>query len=240
MPILTVKDLHVRVAGRPVLQGVDLELEPGQVHALMGPNGSGKSTLALALAGHPTYEVVRGQVLLDGQDLLSLPPHERARAGLFLAFQYPPEVEGVKLREFLRLACSVRGKGFCEFQKAFPQALARLNMEEFRDRELNLGFSGGEKKRAELMQLYLLRPRVALLDEPDSGVDVDALRLIAEVIAEMAQAGTAVLVITHYPRIFRYVPPARVFVLWQGKIAEQGGPELAWKIGEHGFEVVRR
>lgn len=240
MPILTVRNLHVRVVGKPVLQGVDLELEPGQVHALMGPNGSGKSTLALALAGHPAYEVTQGQVFLDGQDLLALPPHERARAGLFLAFQYPPEVEGVKLRELLRLACGVRGQGFCEFQKAFPQALARLKMEEFRDRELNLGFSGGEKKRAELMQLYLLRPRVALLDEPDSGVDVDSLRLIAEVIAEMAKAGTAILVITHYPRILQYVPPARVFVLWQGRIVEQGGPELAWKIGEQGFEVVRK
>ncbi len=240
MPILTVRDLHVRVAGKPVLQGVDLELEPGQVHALMGPNGSGKSTLALALAGHPAYEVTRGQVFLDGQDLLGSPPHERARAGLLLAFQYPPEVEGVRLREFLRLACSVRGQKFCDFQKAFPQALTRLNMEEFRDRELNLGFSGGEKKRAELMQLYMLRPKVALLDEPDSGVDVDALRLIAEVIAEMAETGTAVLVITHYPRVFTHVPPARVFVLWQGKIVEQGGSELAWKIGELGFEVVRK
>lgn len=240
MSVLTVRDLHVRVAGKLVLRGVDLDLEPGQIHALMGPNGSGKTTLVLALAGHPAYEVIRGQALLDGRDLLALPPHERARAGLFLAFQNPPEVEGVRLREFLRLACSARGLGFCEFQRSFPQALARLRMEEFHNRELNLGFSGGEKKRAELMQLYLLRPRVALLDEPDSGVDVDALRLIAEVIAEMAEAGTAVLVITHYPRLFSHLSPAKVFVLWQGKIAEEGGPELAWKIEESGFEVVRK
>lgn len=240
MAILTVNDLHVRVGGKLVLRGVDLSLEGGRVHALMGPNGSGKSTLALALAGHPEYEVVKGQAFLDGQSLLDLPPHERARAGLFVAFQYPPEVEGVKLREFLRLACMERGKGFCEFQKSLPQALARLQLEEFRDRELNVGFSGGEKKRAELLQLYLLRPKVALLDEPDSGVDVDALRLIAEVIREMAEAGTAVLIITHYPRLLEYVSPAEVFVLLDGKIVDRGGPELAWRIGEAGFEVVRR
>ncbi len=240
MSILTVRNLHVTVEGRPILRGVDLDLEAGQIHALMGPNGSGKSTLALALAGHPAYQVGQGQATLDGQDLLVLSPHERARAGLFVAFQYPPEVEGVKMREFLRLACGERGKGFCEFQKAFPQALARLKMEVFRDRELNVGFSGGEKKRAELLQLYMLRPKVALLDEPDSGVDVDALRLIAEVIREMADSGTAVLIITHYPRLLEYVPPEKVFVLLDGRIVDHDGPELAWRIGEAGFEVVRK
>lgn len=239
MPIFTVRDLHVQVENRLILRGVDLDLEPGQIHVLMGPNGSGKSTLALALAGHPAYRVVRGQALLDGRDLLSLSPHERARAGLFVAFQYPPEVEGVKLRELLRLACAERGQGFCEFQEKFPQALSRLRLEDFRDRELNVGFSGGEKKRAELLQLYLLRPKVALLDEPDSGVDVDALRLIAEVIEEMAAAGTAVLLITHYPRLLAYLPPAAVFVLGEGQVMEQGGPELAWQIEEIGFGGVR-
>jgi len=240
MTALAVRDLHVRVGDKVVLQGVDLELSSGVIHALMGPNGSGKSTLALALAGHPAYEVVRGQALLDGQDLLSLPPHERARAGLFVAFQHPPEVEGVKLREFLRLACAARGQGFCEFQKAFPRALERLHLAEFRERELHVGFSGGEKKRAELLQLYLLRPKVALLDEPDSGVDVDALRLIAEVIREMAEAGTAVLIITHYPRLLEHVPPSKVFVLLDGRIAGWGGPELAERISREGFEGVRR
>lgn len=240
MPVLTVRDLHVLVGDKPVLRGVDLDLDPGQIHALMGPNGSGKSTLALALAGHPAYTVVRGQAILDGQDLLALPPHERARAGLFLAFQQPPEVEGVKLREFLRVACAARGKGFCEFQKAFPQALARLRLTDFRDRELHVGFSGGEKKRAELLQLYLLRPKVALLDEPDSGVDVDALKLIAEVVQEMAEWGTTVLLITHYPRLLEHVRPAEVFVLLDGKIVEHGGPDLAYKIGEKGFAGVRR
>ncbi|MCS7217188.1 MAG: Fe-S cluster assembly ATPase SufC [Candidatus Bipolaricaulota bacterium] len=240
MAALVVRDLAVRVGDKLVLQDVDLELAPARIHALMGPNGSGKSTLALALAGHPAYAVVRGQALLEGQDLLPLPPEARARAGLLVAFQNPPEVEGVKLREFLRLACAERGQGFCEFQKAFPLALARLRLQDFRDRELNVGFSGGEKKRAELLQLYLLRPKVALLDEPDSGVDVDALKLIAEVIREMAEAGTAVLLITHNPRLLTYLPPAQVFVLLDGRIAECGGPELACKIGEEGFEVVRR
>lgn len=240
MNALEVHDLWVRVGDKLILRGVDFALEPGQVHALMGPNGSGKSTLALALAGHPEYQVVKGRALLEGRDLLALPPYERARAGLFVAFQYPPEVEGVKLREFLRLACGERGKGFCEFQRIFPQALARLKMEDFRDRELNVGFSGGEKKRAELLQLYMLRPKVALLDEPDSGVDVDALRLIAEVIKEMAAAGTAVLIITHYPRLLEYVPPEKVFVLLDGRIVDHDGPELAWRIGEAGFEVVRK
>jgi len=240
MSVLEVRELHVQVGDKLILKGVDLRLEKGEIHALMGPNGSGKSTLALALAGHPDYRVIQGEVFLDGQSLLSLPPHERAKAGLFVAFQYPPEVEGVKLREFLRLACGVRGHGFCEFQKHFPQALSRLRLEDFRDRELNVGFSGGEKKRAELLQLYLLRPKVALLDEPDSGVDVDALRLIADVIEEMANAGTAVLLISHYPRLLDLLPVERVYVLFDGRIMEEGGPELARRIEEGGFEVVRR
>jgi Fe-S cluster assembly ATP-binding protein len=234
-----VQDLHVRVEDKLVLRGVSFELFPGQIYALMGPNGSGKTTLALALAGHPAYRVVRGQAILDGQDLLSLPPHERARSGFFVAFQQPPEVEGVRLREFLRLACAERGKGFCDFHKAFPTSLTRLHMEEFGDRELNVGFSGGERKRAELLQLYLLRPKVALLDEPDSGVDVDYLRLIAQVIQEMAEMGTAVLIITHYPRLLEHLPPTEVLVLLDGQIVKRGGPELAWTIVKAGFEAVR-
>ena len=240
MPVLTVEGLHVSVDGKPVLRGVDLALEPGRVHALMGPNGSGKSTLALSLAGEPGYEVTRGRALLDGEDLLSLPPFERARKGLFLAFQYPPEIEGVSLREFLRLACAERGQGFCEFHKSYPQAIARLKMEGFDGRELNVGFSGGEKKRSELLQLFLLKPKVALLDEPDSGVDVDALKLIGGAICDLAEGGTAVLSITHYPRILEHVPLSDVFVLNSGRIVEHGGPELAHRIGEQGFEVVRR
>ncbi|QAA76232.1 MAG: Iron-sulfur cluster assembly ATPase protein SufC [Candidatus Bipolaricaulis sibiricus] len=239
MPILAVDDLHVAVGEKPVLRGVDLALEPGRVHALMGPNGSGKSTLALSLAGSPGYVVTRGRAILDGADLLALPPVERARKGLFLGFQYPPEIEGVSLREFLRLACAERGQGFCEFHKSYPQAIARLKMDAFDGRELNVGFSGGEKKRSELLQLLLLKPKVALLDEPDSGVDVDALRLIAGGIRDLAESGAAVLIITHYPRILDHVPLSEVFVLDEGRVVEQGGPELAHRIGEQGFEVVR-
>lgn len=239
MSVLEVRDLHVQVGDKLILKGVDLILEKGKIHALMGPNGSGKSSLALALAGHPAYRIVRGEVFLDGQDLLPRPPHERAKAGLFVAFQYPPEVEGVKLLEFMRLACGVRGQGLCEFQKHFPLALSRLRLEDFRDRELNVGFSGGEKKRAELLQLYLLRPKAALLDEPDSGVDVDALRLIAEVIGEMAAFGIAVLLISHYPRLLDLLPVERVYVLLDGRIVEEGGPALAQRIETEGFEVVR-
>ncbi len=239
MPVLVIEDLHVSVGREPILRGVNLALNPGRVHALMGPNGSGKSTLALSLAGGPGYEVTRGRASLDGEELLSLPPFERARKGLFLAFQYPPEIEGVSLREFLRLACAERGQGFCEFHKSYPQAIGQLRMEAFDGRELNVGFSGGEKKRSELLQLYLLKPKVALLDEPDSGVDVDALRLIAGAIRTLAESGAAVLIITHYPRILEHVPLSDVFVLDGGRIVEHGGPELAHRIGEQGFEVVR-
>ena len=240
MPILKIKDLHVSVEGQPILKGVSLALEEGKIHALMGPNGSGKSTLAFALAGHPDYRVERGRVLLSGEDITHLPPDQRAKMGLFLAFQYPPEVEGVRLREFMRLACGDQGHGFCEFQEAYPKAVRRLSLEELADRELNVGFSGGEKKRAELLQVWLLRPRVALLDEPDSGVDVDAVKVIARAIRELAEAGTTVLIITHYPRILEHVPPARVFVLQEGRIVQAGGPELARTIEAEGFKAVQR
>jgi len=240
MAILETRDLYVSVGGTPILKGVDLALEQGKVHALMGPNGSGKSTLAFAVAGHPAYRIERGKILLSGVDITHLPANERAKKGLFLALQYPPEVEGVRLREFMRLACGDQGHGFCEFREAYPKAVKSLSLEELADRELNVGFSGGEKKRAELMQAWLLRPKVALLDEPDSGVDVDAVKVIARAIRELADSGTAVLVITHYPRILEHVPPARVFVLEDGRISQVGGPELAHAIEARGFKAVRR
>jgi len=239
MAMLQIEDLHVSVEGQPILRGVNLSLEAGKVHALMGPNGSGKSTLALALAGHPDYRIERGRVVLAGEDITRLAPDERAKKGLFLAFQYPPEVEGVRLREFMRLACGDHGHGFCEFRDLYPQAVQRLHMEDLAERELNVGFSGGEKKRAELLQAWLLRPKVALLDEPDSGVDVDAVKVIARTMRELASSGTAVLVITHYPRILEHVPPARVFVLEEGRITQEGGPELARAIEARGFKAVR-
>ncbi len=239
MAILEVRDLIVSVEGNRILNGVSFALEKGRVHALMGPNGSGKSTLAFALAGHPDYTVEGGQILLESEDITRLPAYERARRGLFLGFQYPPEVEGVKLREFLRLAAANCHAPFCEFQKLYLESLTYFRMEELGERELNVGFSGGEKKRSELLQMRVLRPKVALLDEPDSGVDVDALRLIAAGIEEAARLGSAVLLITHYPRILEHLPLSRIFVLDEGKIVKEGGPELAWEIERRGYEAVR-
>ncbi len=232
-------DLVVSVEGKRILNGISFALEEGRIHVLMGPNGSGKSTLAFAIAGHPDYVIESGRILLAGEDITALPAYERARKGLFLGFQYPPEVEGVKLREFLRLAAAHCQEPFCEFQKVFQESLVYFRMEELGNRELNVGFSGGEKKRAELLQMRVLRPRVALLDEPDSGVDVDALRLIAAGIEEAARSGTAVLLITHYPRILEHLPPAKVFVLDGGRIVREGGPELAREIERTGYEAVR-
>ncbi len=232
-------DLVVSVEGKRILEGVSFALEEGRIHVLMGPNGSGKSTLAFTIAGHPDYVVESGRILLAGEDITALPAYERARRGLFLGFQYPPEVEGVKLREFLRLAAAHCQEPFCEFQKLFLESLVYFRMEELGNRELNVGFSGGEKKRAELLQMRVLRPRVALLDEPDSGVDVDGLRLIAAGIEEAARSGTAVLLITHYPRILEYLPPAKVFVLDGGRIVREGGPELAREIERTGYGAVR-
>ncbi|MGY4707345.1 Fe-S cluster assembly ATPase SufC [Candidatus Bipolaricaulota sp. J31] len=239
MAILEVADLVVSVGGKRILNGVTLSLEEGKVYALMGPNGSGKSTLAFAIAGHPDYVVESGRILLAGEDITGLPAYERARRGLFLGFQYPPEVEGVKLQEFLRLAAANCQEPFCEFQKLYRDALKYLDMEDLGDRELNVGFSGGEKKRSELLQMRVLRPKVALLDEPDSGVDVDALRLIASGIEDAARSGTAVLLITHYPRILEHLPPAKVFVLDEGRIVREDGPELAWEIERAGYGAVR-
>ena len=232
-------DLVVSVEGKRILNGVSFALEEGRIHVLMGPNGSGKSTLAFTIAGHPDYVVESGRILLAGEDITALPAYERARRGLFLGFQYPPEVEGVKLREFLRLAAAHCQEPFCEFQKIFQESLVYFRMEELGNRELNVGFSGGEKKRAELLQMRVLRPRVALLDEPDSGVDVDGLRLIAAGIEEAARSGTAVLLITHYPRILEHLPPAKVFVLDGGRIVREGGPELAREIERTGYGAVR-
>lgn len=232
-------DLVVSVEGKRILEGVSFALEEGRIHVLMGPNGSGKSTLAFTIAGHPDYVVESGRILLAGEDITALPAYERARRGLFLGFQYPPEVEGVKLREFLRLAAAHCQEPFCEFQKIFQESLVYFRMEELGNRELNVGFSGGEKKRAELLQMRVLRPRVALLDEPDSGVDVDGLRLIAAGIEEAARSGTAVLLITHYPRILEHLPPAKVFVLDGGRIVREGGSELAREIERTGYGAVR-
>lgn len=240
MATLEVQDLHVAVEDTPILAGVTLTLDAGQTHAIMGPNGSGKSTLAYALAGHPKYTVTGGSVLLDGEDVLAMSVDERARAGLFLAMQYPVEVPGVSVSNFLRAsATAVRGEApaLRHWVKEQKEAMARLEMDPvFAQRNVNEGFSGGEKKRHEILQLELLAPKVALLDETDSGLDVDALRVVSEGINRVRATGsTATLLITHYTRILRYVQPDVVHVFVKGRIVASGGRELADELEANGY-----
>ena len=245
MSTLEIKDLHVSVATedgpKEILKGVDLTVDSGQTHAIMGPNGSGKSTLAYAIAGHPKYEVTGGTVTLDGQDVLSMTVDERARAGLFLAMQYPVEVPGVSMANFLRSAATaVRGQApkLRTWVKEVKGAMSDLDIDpEFAERSVNEGFSGGEKKRHEIVQLELLKPKTAILDETDSGLDIDALRVVAEGVNRVRDTGeTGLLLITHYTRILRYVTPDYVHVFVGGRIVEEGGPELAEKLEADGYE----
>jgi Fe-S cluster assembly ATP-binding protein len=241
MSTLEIRDLKVAVEDKEILRGVNLTVKSGETHAIMGPNGSGKSTLAYAIAGHPKYTVTGGQVLLDGVDLLELSVDERARAGLFLAMQYPVEVPGVSVSNFLRTAVtSVRGEApkLREFAKDLKGGMDALAIDAaFAQRNLNEGFSGGEKKRHEILQLELLKPKIAVLDETDSGLDVDALRVVSEGINRFRASGeTGVLLITHYTRILRYVKPDFVHVFAAGKVVEEGGPELADKLEAEGYE----
>jgi Fe-S cluster assembly ATP-binding protein len=249
--VLTIANLHVAIDGKEILKGVDLTIRQGEVHALMGPNGSGKSTLSYALAGHPNYEVTEGSATLDGADLLEMEPDERAKAGLFLAFQYPTAIPGVTVANFLRHAVTNirhpdRKEGedlipMRDFRKELRAAMDDLGMDpEFARRYLNEGFSGGEKKRAEVLQLAMLKPAFAILDETDSGLDIDAVRVVSEGVNEVAaKAGTGVLVITHYQRILNYIKPQFVHVLFGGRIVESGGPELVAVLEEKGYEWVR-
>ncbi|MFL6070896.1 MAG: Fe-S cluster assembly ATPase SufC [Actinomycetes bacterium] len=245
MTVLEVRDLHVSVTtddgSRPILKGVDLTIASGETHALMGPNGSGKSTLAYAIAGHPRYAVTSGTVTLDGADVFDLSVDERARAGLFLAMQYPVEVAGVSVTNFLRTAATaVRGEApkVRHWVKEVRETMDQLSMDpSFAERNVNEGFSGGEKKRSELLQLELLKPRIAILDEIDSGLDVDALKVVSEGINRVRASGaTGVMLITHYTRILRYVQPDFVHVFAGGRIAESGGPELAEVLEAEGYE----
>jgi Fe-S cluster assembly ATP-binding protein len=238
---LRVEDLHVSVEDKEILQGVDLEVPQGAVHALMGPNGSGKSTLAYTLMGHPKYLVTSGRVTFDGEDLLPLTADLRAKLGLFLCFQYPTAIPGVTTVNFMRAALRAQGKEMParEFLKRLNDEMAALKIDEsFRARYINDGFSGGEKKRSEILQLAMLRPKLAVLDETDSGLDVDALRTVAEGVTRLAGPDMGVLVITHYPRILEYLRPDVVHVLHAGRVVTSGGADLAKRIEREGYEPI--
>ena len=245
MSTLEVKDLHVSVdnedgTSKEILKGVNLTVNSGETHAVMGPNGSGKSTLSYSIAGHPKYHVTAGSITLDGDDVLAMSVDERARAGLFLAMQYPVEVPGVSMSNFLRTAATaVRGEApkLRHWVKEVKAAMTDLEIDpQFAERSVNEGFSGGEKKRHEILQLGLLKPKIAILDETDSGLDVDALRVVSEGVNRYAEAAHAgVLLITHYTRILRYIRPQFVHVFVDGRIVESGGPELADELEENGY-----
>ena len=240
MSTLEIRDLHVSVEDKQILNGVDLSVSSGEIHAIMGPNGSGKSTLAYAIAGHPKYTITSGSVTLDGVDVLSMTVDERAHAGLFLAMQYPVEVPGVSVSNFLRTAVTaVRGEApkIRTWGKDVKAVMTKLQMDPtFAERSVNEGFSGGEKKRHEIVQLDLLRPKIAILDETDSGLDVDALRTVSEgVVRVHAESNLGVLLITHYTRILRYIKPQFVHVMSAGRIVEEGGEELAAQLEEEGY-----
>jgi Fe-S cluster assembly ATP-binding protein len=245
MATLEIRDLHVSVdvehGTKEILRGVDLTVRSGETHAIMGPNGSGKSTLAYSIAGHPKYTVTAGTVTLDGEDVLSMSVDERARAGLFLAMQYPVEVPGVTVSNFLRTAkTAIDGKApaLRSWVKDVKNAMADLRMDPaFAERNVTEGFSGGEKKRHEILQMELLRPRFAILDETDSGLDVDALKVVSEGVNRVRAGGdVGVLLITHYTRILRYITPDFVHVFVDGKVAEEGGPELAERLEDEGYD----
>ena len=242
--LLEVRDLHASINGTPILKGLNLTIKRGEIHAVMGPNGSGKSTLSKVLAGHTAYEVTSGEVLFEGTNLLDLSPEQRARAGVFLAFQYPIEIPGVGNSQFLRLAYNTvqgaRGKEELdplEFDDLVREKMKLLEMNpEFLDRSVNEGFSGGEKKRNEILQMALLEPRLAILDETDSGLDIDALRIISHGINQLASADNALLLITHYQRMLNYIVPDFVHVIDGGRITKTGGKALALELEERGYD----
>ncbi len=245
MSTLEIKNLHVSVitdqGSKEILRGIDLTIRSGEIHAIMGPNGSGKSTLAYSIAGHPKYEVTEGEILLDGENVLEMSVDERARAGLFLAMQYPVEVPGVSVSNFLRTAkTAISGEApkLREWVSDLKQAMGNLRMDpDFTERNVNEGFSGGEKKRHEILQLELLKPKIAILDETDSGLDVDALRVVSEGVNRAHKTNNlGVLLITHYTRILNYIKPDYVHVFVAGKLAEQGGAELAERLENEGYD----
>ncbi|MCY0887529.1 MAG: Fe-S cluster assembly ATPase SufC [Alicyclobacillaceae bacterium] len=242
---LEIQGLHVAIDGKEIVKGLDLTICGGEIHAIMGPNGTGKSTLASALMGHPRYEVVRGQVLLNGENVLDMSVDERARAGLFLAMQYPAEVSGVSNANFMRQALNAKlGEGHempvLKFHRQLQDRMKKLNVDEsFADRYLNEGFSGGEKKRNEILQMSMLEPKVAILDEIDSGLDIDALKIVAEGVNTLRSPETGFLIITHYQRLLNYIVPDHVHVMMQGRIVKSGGRELAEYLEAHGYDGLK-
>ncbi len=245
MADLVISNLHAAIDGTEILRGIDLELSQGQVHAIMGPNGSGKSTLAHVLMGHPSYEVTSGEVTFKGTDVLELEPDERSRLGIFLAFQYPSAIPGVTVANFLRMAVNAQRRGpdgepnpirIPEFRKLLAENMEQLKIDRsLTSRYLNDGFSGGEKKRMEMLQMAILQPKLAILDETDSGLDIDALRIVSDGVNRLTGPELGVLVITHYARLLQYIRPDRVHVLVEGRIVESGGPEIADKLEAHGY-----
>jgi Fe-S cluster assembly ATP-binding protein len=245
--MLEIRNLHAAIDGKEILRGIDLKVNKGEVHAIMGPNGSGKSTLAKVLAGHPAYEVTAGEVIYDGRNLLEMSPDERAREGVFMAFQYPVEVPGVSNAQFLRLAYNEKQKHLgqeeldpLEFKDLLKEKAALVEMEaSFMTRSVNEGFSGGEKKRNEILQMAVLDPKLSVLDETDSGLDIDALRIVAEGVNKLHHKDKAVIVVTHYQRLLNYIVPDFVHVLSAGRIVKEGGKELALELEEKGYDWLK-
>jgi Fe-S cluster assembly ATP-binding protein len=249
MPQLEIKNLHVSIEDKEILKGLSLTVKTGEIHAIMGPNGTGKSTLAYTLLGHPNYKVTEGEIVFKGQNVLELEPDERSRLGMFLAFQYPVAIPGVTVANFLRTAINSRrraenpedkGVPIPEFRKLLKEKMDMLKMDHtFAGRYLNDGFSGGEKKRAEILQMATLKPEIAILDETDSGLDIDALRVVAEGVNALSGPDLGVLVITHYQRLLNYIKPHFVHIMLDGRIVESGGADLALHLEEQGYDWVR-
>lgn len=245
--MLEIRDLHAAIDGNQILNGINLTVKKGEIHAIMGPNGSGKSTLAKVLAGHPQYEVTAGEVLYEGRNLLEMAPDERARAGVFMAFQYPIEIPGVSNAQFLRLAYNEKQKHLgkdeldpLEFKDLLKERAKVVEMDaSFMSRSVNEGFSGGEKKRNEILQMAVLEPRLAILDETDSGLDIDALRVVANGVNQLQTPDNAIIVVTHYQRLLNYIVPDYVHVLSHGRIAREGGKELALELEEKGYDWIK-
>lgn len=246
MSTLVIKDLHVAIDGKEILKGVNLTINTNEVHAIMGPNGTGKSTLASAIMGHPKYEVTSGSIELDGEDVLEMEVDERAKAGLFLAMQYPSEINGVTNADFLRSAINARREegdeiSLMKFIRELDKTMAFLEMDEdMAQRYLNEGFSGGEKKRNEILQLMMIKPKIAVLDEIDSGLDIDALKVVSKGINEMRGEGFGCLMITHYQRLLNYITPDKVHVMMQGKVVKSGGAELAQRLEAEGYDWIKQ